>query len=133
MSRDTFSDIATLVYPDPIEDNYAESEAYEAAQQATVEARSDLIEGLRLGWEETDSDPLLSQIAVERARWEEAENNVRNLIAYAREFVKPHPYQLAELAQAANMSVAGVRIAYNRNHTSDVAQALRTQSPHPRS
>jgi hypothetical protein len=67
-------------------------------------------------------DELLLALRDARCRKVQADREIRLLVAYAREVVTPRPYRLADLAQAADMSISGVRTAYNRN---DVKQAAR--------
>ena len=64
-----------------------------------------------------NSDPLLAAIRDARHRREQADREIRLLIAYAREAITPRPYRLADLAAAAGMSISGVRTAYT---TADV-------------
>jgi len=66
------------------------------------------------------SDALLSALRDARQRKEAADRDLRLLVAYAREVVRPRPYRLADLAQAAGMSISGVRVAY---HRADIEQA----------
>jgi hypothetical protein len=66
------------------------------------------------------SDPLLSALCDARQRKQQADHELRLLLAYAREVVTPRPYRLADLAQAAGMSISGVRVAYNQD---DIHQA----------
>ncbi len=61
-------------------------------------------------------DALLSA----RQRKQRADHELRLLLACAREVVTPRPYRLADLAQAAGMSISGVRVAYNQD---DIHQA----------
>ncbi|UVS78399.1 hypothetical protein [Actinokineospora sp. UTMC 2448] len=49
---------------------------------------------------------------------------MRLLLAYGREFVEPRPYTLDVLAQAAGMSVSGVRTAYDDDHINDVRKRI---------
>jgi hypothetical protein len=70
----------------------------------------------------TAEDPLLAALAAARERKVRAEADMRLLLAYAREHVKPRPYRLADLAQAAGMSISGVRTAYTQ---ADIEQAAR--------
>jgi hypothetical protein len=70
----------------------------------------------------TTDDPLLAALAAARQRKVRAEADMRLLLAYAREHVKPRPYRLADLAQAAGMSPSGVRTAYTR---ADIDRAAR--------
>jgi hypothetical protein len=62
----------------------------------------------------TGDDPLLAALAVARKRKEQADQQIRLLLAYAREHVQPRPYRLADLAQAAGMSISGIRTAHTK-------------------
>ena len=57
-------------------------------------------------------DIVLNAIRDARQRKEQADRELRLLIAYAREFATPRPYRLADVAEAAGMSISGVRTAY---------------------
>jgi len=71
-------------------------------------------------------DPLLAALADARQRKQQADKEIRVLLAYARERVTPRPYRLADLADAAGMSISGVRVAYTRTDTDQVARAIGT-------
>ncbi len=47
---------------------------------------------------------------------------MRLLIAYGREFTRPRPYRLEDLARAADISISGIRTAYAEAPAAD---------PHP--
>ena len=68
------------------------------------------------------SDPLIIALRDARQRKQAADRDLRLLLAYAREVVRPRPYRLADLAQAAGMSVSGVRVAYNQADIDQAAQ-----------
>ena len=70
----------------------------------------------------TVGDPLLVALADASERKQRADHDLRLLLAYAREHTRPRPYRLADLAQAAGMSISGVRTAYS---TADIEQAAR--------
>ena len=70
----------------------------------------------------TRDDPLLAALADAAQRKQRAERDIRLLLAYAREHTQPRPYRLADLADAAGMSISGVRTAYTR---ADIDQAAR--------
>jgi hypothetical protein len=70
------------------------------------------------------SDPLLAALADARQRKQQADHDLRLLLAYAREIVTPRPYRLADLAQAAGISISGVRVAYNRADVEQAAQLV---------
>jgi hypothetical protein len=70
----------------------------------------------------TTEDPLLAALIDARERKQRANRDIRLLLAYAREHVRPRPYRLADLAQAAGMSISGIRTAYTQ---ADVEEAAR--------
>lgn len=72
------------------------------------------------------TDSLLIALAETRRRRDQADAEIRMLLAYARELTTPRPYRLADLAQAAGMSISGVRTAY---HRSDIEAAARMPVP----
>jgi hypothetical protein len=70
------------------------------------------------------SDALLLALRDARERKEQADRDLRLLLAYAREIITPRPYRLADLAEAAGMSISGVRTAYNRDDVERAAQLM---------
>jgi AraC-like DNA-binding protein len=69
-------------------------------------------------------DALLEALRTVRQRKEKADQDMRLLLAYAREHVTPRPYRLADLAQAAGMSISGVRTAYRQADIDLAARAV---------
>ena len=69
-------------------------------------------------------DALLAALADARQRKDQAARDMRLLLAYARELVTPRPYRLADLAQAAGMSISGVRVAYTQADVQQVMQLI---------
>jgi hypothetical protein len=49
---------------------------------------------------------------------------MRLLLAYAREIVTPRPYKLADLAQAAGLSISGIRTAYTASDVQHAGQLI---------
>ena len=47
-----------------------------------------------------DGDPVLAALRAARARRDQADRDIRILLAYARELATPRPYRLADLAAA---------------------------------
>ena len=70
----------------------------------------------------TADDPLLAALADAAQRKQRADHDLRLLLAYACEHTQPRPYRLADLAQAAGMSLSGIRTAYTQ---ADIEQAAR--------
>jgi len=61
-------------------------------------------------------DPILTAIRELRIARDQLDERIRVLIALGRERTYPRPYRLADLAQAAGLSISGVRIAYDHTH-----------------
>jgi hypothetical protein len=68
-------------------------------------------------------DPLLTTLAGIRRQRQDLDAATRRLLAYGREFTRPRPYTLADLADAAGMSISGVRTAYDAEEIAQVADA----------
>jgi hypothetical protein len=68
-------------------------------------------------------DPLLTTLAGLRRQRHDLDAAIRRLLAYGREFTRPRPYRLAELADAVGMSISGVRTAYDAEEIAQVAVA----------
>lgn len=119
-------DIAAILHPRPEPpDGLAEddslSEAYSALLAEVSEERQAVIAELEKAWLNGD-DPLLTALKDARRRKEEVETDIRALIAYGREFVRPRAYPLSLLAEAAGMSLSGVRTAYGDKHVDYTAE-----------
>ena len=59
-----------------------------------------------------DDDPVLAALRAARDRRDQADRDIRILLAYARELTTPRPYRLADLAEATGKSISGVRTGY---------------------
>jgi hypothetical protein len=86
--------------------------------------RESFAEALRFSWEEEDADPLLSTLADLRKRRLRLEADMRLLMAYGRCFTHPRPYKLIDLANAAGLSISGVRIAFDDDEITQAAEIL---------
>jgi AraC-like DNA-binding protein len=70
------------------------------------------------------SDPVLAALRAARARRDQADRDIRILLAYARELATPRPYRLADLADATGKSISGVRTAYTDRDVSAARRIL---------
>jgi hypothetical protein len=130
---DICDDVAAIHFPPPTppvpgEDTDQAADADHERWERNRQLRDEHAEQLRLRWHEADIDPLLGEIRQARADMLEAERRMRLLIAYAREFVRPRPYRLEDLAHAASLSMSGVRIAYDDDEIDHVTE-LTDQKP----
>lgn len=126
-SRDIITDLTDLTHPLPDElgkfAGEAEATAWRAMADEVADAREDYEQRLRLTCEHDDDyDPLLGEIAAARYAMLQAEARMRLLIAYGREFTRPRPYRLEDLARAAGMSISGIRTAYDDDGVAEVAK-----------
>lgn len=98
----------------------AELEAQRAKQRALVAERLRATAAV-VGF--YGHDPLLTTLAGLRRQRHDLDAAMRRLLAYGREFTRPRPYRLADLADAAGMSISGVRTAYDADEIAQVAHA----------
>ncbi|NLT55596.1 MAG: hypothetical protein GXX79_13755 [Actinomycetales bacterium] len=130
----TLNELAALRFPWPTPprdlDDTAEVVSYQAACEEVTRAREEYVESRDDPYRTADedgaaqTDPLLSDIAEARQAMLAAEHQIRRLLAYGREFARPRPYRLIDLAAAAGMSISGVRTAYDEDEIADVAEAI---------
>jgi hypothetical protein len=74
-------------------------------------------------------DVLLAALGDARLRREKADRDIRLLMAYALH-ITDRPYRLADLAQAAGMSIPGVRTAVMAADIADVTALLAAHRAH---
>jgi hypothetical protein len=126
-TRDMCADIAALLNPMPApadSGDESDDETYAHAAEAAWQEREEIAEQLRLSWDEGDIDPLLSTLASLRNQRLRLEADMRLLIAYGRCFTHPRPYKLIDLADAAGMSISGIRTAYDSDEIDQAAEIL---------
>jgi hypothetical protein len=125
--HDMCADIAALLNPTPTPVDGGDESEEKSYAHATDEAwreREEMADGLRMSWAEEDADPLLSTLALLRNRRLQLEADMRLLIAYGRCFTHPRPYKLIDLANAAGMSISGIRTAYDADEIDQAAEIL---------
>lgn len=128
-TSDLCESIARLLVPSPASGDI--SGDADAALDSLLETRESIADRLWAFWEGTDEDPLLVAISEACARRSQADRELRLLLAFGREFVRPRPYELEVLAEAGGLSASGAKTAYKREHVTEVAAAL-GRSPLPR-
>ena len=125
-TRDIITDLTDLTHPLPEQPDGLDDDqltGWSAMCDEAVGDREAYEQGLRLTWDhDHDYDPLLGEIAAARDAMLAAEARMRLLIAYGREFTRPRPYRLEDLARAAGMSISGIRTAYDEDEIAEVAR-----------
>lgn len=119
-----FEEIAAILHPLPTPGSIEPEDIYNDTCWEIDTERKETALALEMAWDAQEAEPLLNAINSARRRKEQAEEEIRLLVAYGREFTRPRPYTLAELAAAAGMSVSGVRTAYEVGHVAAVAEAV---------
>jgi hypothetical protein len=137
--KDIYDAVGAMVHPLPDPQDFAASNAelsesdrsaiFSEVYDSAVREREQYIEELREEAEraadrDEEFDPLLAELARCRAQILEMERRLGLLLAYGREFVRPQPYQLKDLASAAGLSNSGVRIAYDEDEIREVEQII---------
>lgn len=126
VKRDLCDELAALRLP--VSDDQAAQVSLDGASGHMLAEQRRLADSLRHAWEDSDDDPLLSEVRDARRRKLQAEQDLRNLIAYAREFMHPRPYRLIDIAEAAGLSVSAVRINYDSDDVALVADLINRES-----
>lgn len=123
--REIATELAKVLQPIPAKARDESSDEYEERFKLSKEAQTELFGELisRAGGSSFD-DPVLAYLEELAIRRREIEDHMRLTIAYAREFVRPEPYRLRVLADAARMSISGVRTAYNIDDTALIATRI---------
>jgi hypothetical protein len=130
MPPDLCADISALIHPLPENPpgHHEDDAAMDAVAGQVVQEREETAEALRAAWDYGDCDPLLTTLERLRAQRLQLEGQMRLLIAYGRRFTHPRPYKLIDLADAAGMSISGVRTAYEIEEI-EQATAILGRSP----
>lgn len=99
---------------------------------ANVENRAATIQFLTREHATNDGeDPLLHSLERLHRQRDELQQQMKHLVAYMREHIKPRPYTLEQVAAAAGLSVSGTRTYYDSDdvrtldeHIAEVKQAI---------
>lgn len=148
--RDLIDDLVDLLYPLPNrgavqlddggpDDPAAVDDAWDAACDWAEQRRRELEDSLRTAQDAdvvvlapgdipVQFDPLISELKRAQADRRNAEERIRLLLAYAREY-SPRAYSLAELGRAAGISGSGVRTVYNPTDVGRVSRLLHGRRP----
>lgn len=130
MVKDLCSEAVAAAYPMPQAAADTATEDLVEAEYVVDEERHRRVEELRDAWDEgIIEDPLLTLIAEQRHARDQAEARIRRLVAYGRQFHRPRPYPLSQLATAAGMSISGIRTCYGDRDVDTVAHNIHRDPP----
>src|ERR1700734_164175 len=132
-TRTLISDLVDLTYPLPEPpDSNVDPDGWSAMLDQVAEDREAYEQALRLAWEHNDGyDPLLAEIDAARDAMLAAEARRRLVIPYSREFPRPRPYRLEDVARAAGMSISGTRTAYDEDEIAEITRLTGAKPARP--
>ncbi|MFF5108282.1 hypothetical protein [Streptosporangium sp. NPDC000509] len=124
--NDITREVIDVLYPDPIPQPDEMRMDFVQRRSRASSQRDAVQKELAAQIKEADGafDPLISSLRELGRKKREVEEQMRLLVTYGREFVRPEPYRLAALAEAAGMSISGVRGMYDSVDIQRVADAI---------
>ncbi|MFF2206011.1 hypothetical protein [Streptomyces sp. NPDC058145] len=128
----SIEELAALRNPMPEPGAVAPEDCYADACDQVLEQRKNDALGLEAAGEELGTDPLLLALEDLKAKKEAVDAQIRQLLAWGREFHGNRPYGLEELAGRAGYSISGVRTAYGHTEIRQVAEQIGRQPNRPR-
>ncbi|MGV9894160.1 hypothetical protein [Streptomyces tendae] len=124
-------ELAALRNPLPEPGSVAPEDCYADACEQVGEQRKEDAVRLEAASDGLETDPLLLALEDLKARKETIDTQIRQMLAYGREFHGNRPYGLQELANAAGYSFSGVRTAYGETEIRQVAAQIGRQPNRP--
>lgn len=117
-------ELAALRNPMPEPGTVTPHDCYHDVCEQVTEQRKKDAHHLEAASDGLEADPLLLALEDLKAQKEAVDAQIRQLLAYGREFHGSRPYGLEELARRAGYSISGVRTAYSETEISQVAAQL---------
>ncbi|MEV6619051.1 hypothetical protein AB0N31_35410 [Streptomyces sp. NPDC051051] len=125
-------ELAALRNPMPEPGSVTPEDCYDDACEQVVEQRKKDVLHLEGASDGLEVDPLLLALEDLKARKEAVDAQIRQLLAYGREFHGSRPYGLEDLARHAGYSTSGVRTAYGETEIRQVAAQIGREPNRPR-
>ena len=118
-------ELAKILIPNITIGTGEDSKEYEARLKALREQRRTITADLMMAARaSTSEDPVLAKLDELAAQKRDIQQQMRLILAYAREFVRPEPYRLRALAEAADMSISGARTAYTPEDVATISTRI---------
>ncbi|MFD4415652.1 hypothetical protein [Streptomyces sp. NPDC058476] len=121
---DLIADITAIHLPLPQPGDVTPEDLYPDAREEVEQARETYAFALEAQRDELQEDPLLIALGNARATRDAADREIRQLLAYSREFHGDRPYKLEPLARAGGMTPSGIRTAYGNSEIDTVARQI---------
>ncbi|WP_141666123.1 hypothetical protein [Streptomyces hirsutus] len=125
-------ELAALRHPLPKPGSVTPEDCYADACEQVGEQRKEDALRLEAASDGLEVDPLLLALEDLKAQKDAVDAQIRQLLAYGREFHGSRPYGLEELARAAGYSFSGVRTAYGETEISQVTAQIGREPNRPR-
>ncbi|TDD17615.1 hypothetical protein [Nonomuraea diastatica] len=123
--KEITEELAKVLIPEPVKDEHEEPDDHAARAKSASEARNALVGELMMAAGASPAeDPVLARLGELAAQKREIQRQIRLITAYAREFVRPEPYRLRALAEAAGMSISTIRTIYDTEDKIAVATRI---------
>lgn len=116
--------LAAIFEPPPPVDSVDQSEDYNAWIERLEERAATIRFQTRTQDSGDTTAPLLDYLSSLRQQRNEIEEQMILLVAFMRERVKPRPYTLRQIADAAGMSVSGTRTFYDDDDVAHLADRI---------
>ncbi|GAA3645328.1 hypothetical protein GCM10022224_004910 [Nonomuraea antimicrobica] len=112
--REIIEELARVLVPEPVRHDDESDKEYTGRAEAARKARKAAVGELTMAAEASPTeDPVLARLAELKAQRSEIQRQIRLIATYAREFVRPEPYRLRALADAAGVSISTIRNSYD--------------------
>ncbi|GGV90803.1 hypothetical protein [Streptomyces massasporeus] len=125
-------ELATLRNPMPEPGTVTPKDCHDDACDHVAEQRKKDVLRLEAASDGLQADPLLLALDDLKTQKEAIDTQIRQLLAYGREFHGSRPYGLEELARHAGYSISGVRTAYGETEIRQVAAQIDREPNRPR-
>ncbi|MEU7474160.1 hypothetical protein AB0A94_37715 [Streptomyces sp. NPDC044984] len=125
-------ELAALRHPLPEPGTVIPEDCYADACEQILEQRERDALHLEAASDDQQVDPLLLALEDLKTQKEAVDAQIRQLLAYGREFHGSRPYGLEDLARRAGYSFSGVRTAYGETEIRQVAAQIGREPNRPR-
>jgi hypothetical protein len=123
--REIAEELAKVLIPEPAQGPDEDQKDYAARAGEVRKARKALVGELTMAAAASPTDdPVLARLEELATQRREIQRQMRLITAYAREFVRPEPYRLRALSDAAGLSISSIRTIYNMEDKITVATRI---------